>query len=86
LNFISEAKSVLFELSNILALDLTTKTHSGPITADAVIVNVEELIKKRNDAKKNRNFDEADEIRKNLEAKGIILEDTKDGTTWRKKI
>jgi cysteinyl-tRNA synthetase len=31
-------------------------------------------------------FQEADEIRKNLEQKGIILEDTKDGTTWRRKL
>ena len=34
---------------------------------------------------KNKDFKEADKIRKELEEKGIILEDTKDGTTWRKK-
>ena len=44
------------------------------------------LIDKRNLAKKERNFAEADKLRKELEAKGIILEDTKDGTTWRRKI
>ncbi len=86
-NFISEAKSLLFELTDIFVVDLTkTKTYSAAITSDAVIVDVEELIKKRIDAKKNRDFAEADEIRKNLEAKGIILEDTKDGTTWRRKL
>jgi len=37
--------------------------------------------------KKQKNFKEADKIRKELEEKGIILEDTKDGkTTWRRKI
>jgi cysteinyl-tRNA synthetase len=37
--------------------------------------------------KKQKNFKEADKIRKELEEKGIILEDTKDGkTTWRSKL
>jgi len=43
------------------------------------------MIKKRNDAKKNKNFQEADEIRDNLLKKGILLEDTPEGTIWRKK-
>jgi cysteinyl-tRNA synthetase len=45
----------------------------------------EELIITRNLARKNKDFKEADRIRKELEEKGIILEDTKDGTTWRRK-
>lgn len=44
----------------------------------------EELIKKRNDAKKNKNFAEADKIRNELREKGIIIEDTKEGTKTRK--
>jgi len=48
-------------------------------------VDIELMIKKRNDAKKNKNFQEADEIRANLLKKGILLEDTPDGTIWRKK-
>jgi len=43
------------------------------------------MIKKRNDAKKNKNFQEADDIRANLLEKGILLEDTPEGTIWRKK-
>ena len=47
--------------------------------------DIELMIKKRNDAKKNKNFQEADDIRANLLEKGILLEDTPEGTIWRKK-
>jgi len=40
----------------------------------------------RNKYKQEGNYAKADEIRKELDAKGIILEDTKSGTTWRRKI
>jgi cysteinyl-tRNA synthetase len=47
---------------------------------------VEELIDKRRRAKKNKDFNLADSIRDELKARGIILEDNKDGTTsWRKE-
>lgn len=39
----------------------------------------------REEFRKNKKYKEADEVRKSLEDKGIILEDTKDGTTWRRK-
>ncbi|MFH0827839.1 MAG: cysteine--tRNA ligase, partial [Candidatus Omnitrophota bacterium] len=92
-DFVLEARDVLFELTNIFALDLTKtkiQTQTQTLTSDSMIVipnvDVEELIKKRNEAKKKKDFKEADEIRKDLEAQGIILEDTKDGTTWRRKL
>ncbi|MDD2679384.1 MAG: cysteine--tRNA ligase [Candidatus Omnitrophica bacterium] len=47
---------------------------------------VRDLIEKRNKARKNKNFDLSDKIRIELEKNGIILEDTKDGTTWRRKL
>ena len=45
--------------------------------------NIEGLIKKRNEARGNQNFDLADKIRDQLKEKGIEIEDTKDGTIWR---
>jgi len=36
-------------------------------------------------AKKAKNFAEADRIRKELDAAGIILEDTKEGVRWKRK-
>jgi cysteinyl-tRNA synthetase len=46
--------------------------------------NINVLINERNEAKKSRNFATADRIRDQLKAEGIILEDSKDGTTWKR--
>ena len=43
---------------------------------------IETLIEKRLIAKQERNFAEADRIRAELEAQGILLKDNKDGTSW----
>lgn len=45
---------------------------------------VEGLIAERAEAKKSKNYARADEIRNELMAKGIVLKDTKEGTTWQK--
>jgi cysteinyl-tRNA synthetase len=45
---------------------------------------IEALIEKRNEARKNRNFALADQIRDQLKAKNIILEDTPQGTRWKR--
>jgi len=45
---------------------------------------IEELIEKRNQAKKEKNYELADKIRDELKAMGISLQDTPDGTKWEK--
>jgi cysteinyl-tRNA synthetase len=47
--------------------------------------DVEALIAERTAAKKARNFKRADEIRDQLQAQGIVLEDTKSGIRWKRK-
>jgi cysteinyl-tRNA synthetase len=47
--------------------------------------DIEKLIEARQAARKSRNFAEADRIRDELVARGIILEDTSAGVRWRKK-
>ena len=44
---------------------------------------IERLIKERNEARGNKNFDVADQIRDELKEKGIEIEDTKKGTVWK---
>jgi cysteinyl-tRNA synthetase len=46
--------------------------------------DIEKLIAERQAARKERNFQRADEIRNELLEKGIILEDTREGVKWRK--
>jgi len=46
---------------------------------------IQELIKERNSARKEKNWARADEIRDELEMKGILLEDKAEGTLWRVK-
>ncbi len=43
---------------------------------------IEEQINKRAEAKKNKDYETADTIRAELDKKGILLNDTKEGTTW----
>ncbi len=45
---------------------------------------IEQLIQERNEARKNKNFKCSDEIRDLLKEQGIILEDTAQGTRWKR--
>ena len=45
---------------------------------------IEKLIEERQAARKARDFKRADEIRDELLAQGIILEDTREGVKWKR--
>jgi len=49
------------------------------------VEEIERLIQSRRAARAARDFAEADKIRKDLEARGILLEDTAAGTRWKRK-
>lgn len=79
----SRAVETLRELSTILGLfrNPVAKSSSGQSeTLDNVMKLMIEL---RADARKNKNFDIADQIRAGLDAAGVTLEDRKDGTVWK---
>jgi len=46
---------------------------------------IEALIAERNTARKQRNFRRSDEIRDELAAKGVVIEDSKEGVRWKRK-
>jgi cysteinyl-tRNA synthetase len=46
---------------------------------------IEALVQKRQAAKKHRNFALADQVRGELAAKGIVIEDSKEGVRWKRK-
>ncbi|HEU5457197.1 MAG TPA: DALR domain-containing protein, partial [Terracidiphilus sp.] len=46
---------------------------------------IDALVAERTQAKKQRNFARADQIRKDLAEKGILLEDSKEGVRWKRK-
>ena len=74
------AMKTITELGNIIGITF----NNIPEEKSDSWVNV--AISMREGYKKQKKYAEADEIRKTLEEKGIILEDTKDGTTWRRKL
>ena len=48
--------------------------------------DVERLIAERNAARAAKNWERADEIRRELLQKGIVLEDSSSGTVWKSKL
>ncbi|MFL9608683.1 cysteine--tRNA ligase [Methylobacillus sp. Pita2] len=56
----------------------------GDASAGLAAEEIERLIEERLLARKGKNFAEADRIRDALSAQGIVLEDTAQGTSWRR--
>ena len=72
-----EAAGRLFEdLVSVLGLLYERKD------ADNIDLDIEALIEKRQEARKNRDFALADQIRDSLKEQGIVLEDTAQGVKW----
>ncbi|MBA3578121.1 MAG: cysteine--tRNA ligase [Sphingomonas sp.] len=66
-------------------LGLLTKSADEWFRGGTDESGIEARIAERADAKKNRDFATADRIRDELKARGIVLEDTPSGTSWRKE-
>ncbi|MDD7434179.1 MAG: cysteine--tRNA ligase [Peptoniphilaceae bacterium] len=65
---------IFMELFEVLGLEDRSET--------VLDEEIERLIAERGEARKNRDFQRADEIRDQLKAKGILLKDTPTGMTW----
>jgi cysteinyl-tRNA synthetase len=65
--------------------DITIVPGTGELTMQGYSPEIiESLIVARAQARKAKNFAESDRIRKKLLDAGIVLEDTAQGTTWRR--
>ena len=56
--------------------------QAGSVSAQGFVEDIDQLIARRTEAKKVKNFAEADRIRQALLAEGIVLKDSPTGTTW----
>ncbi|MDP5276860.1 cysteine--tRNA ligase [Chengkuizengella axinellae] len=77
-NILGKMKSVFQEMNTILGL---IKDENNELLDE----EVENLIQERVNARKNKNWARADEIRDELQQQGILLEDTPQGMRWKRK-
>ena len=67
------------EFDEVLSLDLTKEDEKEELVNED---EIKKLIEERNTAKKNKDYQKADEIRNNLLEMGITIKDTRDGTIY----
>ena len=75
--YITALKESIVTLADILGLKVIKEE-------ELLDEDIEALIAERQQARKDKNFARADEIRDELMAKGIILEDTREGVRWKR--
>jgi len=82
----SEKLFIIKDFEQVLSLDLLNFDDKkvDEIHDDEVKI-IEDMIQKRQEAKKNKDFQLADSIRAELLEKGIVLEDTRQGVNWKKR-
>ena len=77
---------IIEDFDKVLSLDLLEheNTQESSDVDSEMEQYINEMISKRAEAKKAKDFATADAIREELAAKGIVLKDTREGTTWTK--
>ena len=75
--YVTTLYELIVKLADVLGIVVEKKE-------ELLDADIEALIQERQVARKERNFARADEIRDELLAKGIILEDTREGVKWKR--
>lgn len=74
---------VLSEYDKVLSLDLLSGEKQQNAESNTADAEIDALIEKRTQARKNKDWATADEIRDRLKALHIVVEDTPNGIKWR---
>lgn len=78
-------RTIIADFDRVLSLNLLSGgTNTAEEHSDEFVRYAEGLIRERAEAKKNKNYARADEIRAELAEKGVTLKDSKEGTSWTK--
>jgi len=56
-----------------------------PVHGDKQVEEIEAMVRRRNEARRTRDFELSDQIRRQLLDRGVVIEDTREGTRWRRK-
>jgi cysteinyl-tRNA synthetase len=80
----AEVLAAVFKMDKVLGLNLADAAKVTTGDDPALAAELEKLIAERAEAKKAKNYGRADEIRQALKDRGIILEDSPSGTSWRR--
>lgn len=67
------------------SLENAEKTAANPHEGDPEAAEIDALVQERVQAKKDKNFARADQIRDELTARGIVVTDTPNGPVWQRK-
>jgi cysteinyl-tRNA synthetase len=85
------ALAAALDMDKVLGLGLESQLAAGQVAKDAhstedagLIREIEALIAERAAAKQAKDFARADQLRQSLKDRGILLEDSPDGTKWRR--
>ncbi len=75
-------RKIITVLDEVLSLRLERAWETAARVDDEISAYVEKMIAERAEAKKEKNFARADEIRDELKEKGIAIKDTREGVIW----
>jgi cysteinyl-tRNA synthetase len=80
--FITEALSLLTTLGGVMGINLAAD-EANPSNNALSPAEIEDFIARRSQAKREKNWALADQIRNELKNKGVIIEDTPQGVRWK---
>jgi cysteinyl-tRNA synthetase len=83
LEFSSEWTNFKKEFADVIDTVDPSMPISRPHFERARRIRIHEIIERRNEARRTKNFEQADLLREQVDAEGLQLIDTKDGTFWK---